>query len=158
MDRQTRINGKKPCQALDSGGYEIELLVAPSLYPTLDKNEVFAPLSSLHEQEWLLEGTPIRQVAVSRDDKTCPIVAPDPRWMALHKLWLADRPLRNPNKRDKDRQQGNVLLDAVREYMSVSYPLITDFVLDLPDELLPYFDDWAARTGYVPGNEARRSL
>jgi hypothetical protein len=67
--------------------------------------------------------------------------------MASHKLWLADKPERNPNKRDKDRAQGNVLLDAVREYMQVSYPLDTDFVLDLPDELLPYFNGWAARVG-----------
>ncbi len=158
LDRQTRINRKKPCQALDSDGYEIELLVAPSLYSTLDKTEAFSPLASLHEQEWLLNGTPIRQVVVSRDDKTCPIFAPDPRWMALYKLWLADKPERNPNKRDKDRAQGTVLLDVVREYMQVSYPLDTDFVLDLPDELLPYFNGWAARVGYVPSSNAKRSF
>jgi hypothetical protein len=37
---------------------------------------------------------------------------------------------------DKDREQGNALLEAVREFMSVSYPLDIDFVLDLPEELL----------------------
>ena len=106
IDPQYRINKAKPFQALAGDGYEVELLVAPSLFKTLPRDEAFSPMAIFQEQEWLLRGRPIRHVLVSRDAKTCPIFAPDPRWMALHKLWLADKPERNANKRSKDRAQG----------------------------------------------------
>jgi hypothetical protein len=40
--------------------------------------------------------------------------------MGLHKRWLADKPQRNPVKRDKDRRQGNALLDAVRYFKQMA--------------------------------------
>ena len=103
IDPNYRINKSKPFQALASDGYEVELLVAPSLFKTLPRGDAFSPMPIFHEQEWLLRGRPVRHVVVSRDQKTCPIFAPDPRWMALHKMWLADKPERNANKRNKDR-------------------------------------------------------
>ncbi|MGH8673084.1 MAG: GSU2403 family nucleotidyltransferase fold protein, partial [Burkholderiales bacterium] len=87
VDAQFRINARKPYQALSADGYQVELLVAPSLFRTFSDDEPFKPLAAFQEQEWLLRGTPVRAVIVSRDNKTCPIFAPDPRWMALHKLW-----------------------------------------------------------------------
>jgi hypothetical protein len=158
IDRQYRINRAKPYQAIDSEGYEVELLVAPSIYATLGKDEQFSPMPSLIEQEWLLRGTPVRHVVISRDDKTCPVYVPDPRWMALHKLWLADKPERNANKRDKDRMQGNILLDAIRTHMMISYPLDLDFVLDLPEELIAHFNRWAEQNNFVPAKVAAVSL
>jgi hypothetical protein len=158
IDRQYRINRAKPYQAIDSEGYEVELLVAPSIYATLGKDEQFSPMPSLIEQEWLLRGTPVRHVVISRDDKTCPVYAPDPRWMALHKLWLADKPERNANKRDKDRMQGNILLDAICTHMTISYPLDLDFVLDLPDELIAHFNRWAKQNDFLPAKVAAASL
>jgi hypothetical protein len=78
------------------------------------------------------------------------MVVPDPRWMALHKLWLSDKPERNLLKKDKDRRQGNVLLDAVRFFLPTSHPINVDFVLDLPAELQPLFDRWCTETGFIP--------
>jgi hypothetical protein len=158
IDRQYRINRAKPYRAIDSEGYEVELLVAPTIYATLGKDEQFSPMPGLIEQEWLLRGTPVRHVVISRDDKTCPVYAPDPRWMALHKLWLADKPERNANKRDKDRMQGNILLDAIRGYMTISYPLDLDFVLNLPEELIAHFNRWAEQNDFVPAKVATASL
>ncbi|MBI5900615.1 MAG: hypothetical protein HZB40_15460 [Rhodocyclales bacterium] len=151
VDASFAINKGRPYQALDRSGYEVELLVAPSIFRTLPENEVFEPLPVSQEQEWLLQGRVVRHVVVSRDLKSCPICAPDPRWMALHKLWLAAKPERKATKRPKDRKQGEALLDLVRERMPISYPLDVDFVLDLPDELRPLFDAWAASRGFMPG-------
>ena len=69
---------------------------------------------------------------------------------ALHKLWLAEKPERDAKKRPKDLAQGNLLLDAVSRNMRIAYPLDTDFVLDLPEELRPHFDRWASVRGFVP--------
>jgi hypothetical protein len=65
------------------------------------------------------------------------VIAPDPRWFALHKLWLADKPTRNPLKSRKDRKQGHALLQAVRERMP-HFPLDVEFANALPPQLVPY--------------------
>ena len=150
VDSSYRLNQGKPYQAVDRTGYEVELLVAPSLFATLPKDEVFSPLAVFHEQEWLLKGRAVRHVIADRENRTCPIFAPDPRWMALHKLWLAQKPERSALKRPKDLQQGNLLLDAVRERMQVPYPLDVAFVLSLPEELRALFDGWAQARGFLP--------
>ena len=98
----------------------------------------------LPEQEWLLPGRPVDQVVPCRDGTAARLVVPDPRWFALHTLWLADKPSRNPLKRDKDRRQGAALLDAVAEAMP-HYPLDEGFVAAIPPELLPFWQAWRDR-------------
>ena len=78
IDASYRLNPKKPYQAVNSAGYEIELLV---------------------EQEWLLCGKAAFVVVATQRHRACPLYVPDPRWMALHKLWLAKKPERNAQKR-----------------------------------------------------------
>lgn len=149
IDKSYRINPKRPYQAINADLYEVELLAAPSTHP-LPKAEAFDPMASLIEQEWLLLGQPISVVAATQRGRVCPLVVPDPRWMALHKLWLADKPERKASKREKDRRQGYVLLDAVRFFMQASHPINVEFALDVPAELRHIFDDWCALTHYVP--------
>lgn len=149
IDSSYRISPRKPYQAVSSDGYEVELLAAPSTHP-LPKNEAFDPMASLIEQEWLLKGTAISVVVATVRGRAAPLVVPDPRWMALHKLCLADKPERRADKKDKDRRQGTVLLDAVRYYLQASHPFNMDFVLELPEELRRYFDQWCLEAGFVP--------
>ncbi|OGB28730.1 MAG: hypothetical protein A3F78_16345 [Burkholderiales bacterium RIFCSPLOWO2_12_FULL_61_40] len=149
IDSSYRISPRKPYQAVSSDGYEVELLAAPSTHP-LPKNEAFNPMASRIEQEWLLKGTAISVVVATVRGRAAPLVVPDPRWMALHKLWLADKPERRADKRDKDRRQGTVLLDAARYFLQASHPLNIDFVLELPQELRHHFDQWCREAGFVP--------
>ncbi len=153
IDKTYKINPRRPNQAINASGYEVELLAAPSTHP-LPKEEAFDPMATLVEQEWLLLGTPISAVVATQRGRVCPLVVPDPRWMALHKLWLADKPERRADKRDKDRRQGNVLMDAVRHFLTASHPINIDFVMDLPTELQPVFDAWCAERQFVPGKQA----
>lgn len=69
------------------------------------------------------------------------MVVPDPRWFALHKLWMAEKPERDPQKKPKDRKQGTALLDAVWLTMR-HYALDEAFYAGLPDELKPHFEHW----------------
>lgn len=151
IDASYRLNPKKPYQAINSSGYEVELFAAPSRAP-LPKNEAFQPMVSLVEQEWLLCGRAVFSVVATQRHRACPLYVPDPRWMALHKLWLSKKPERNAQKRPKDARQGQVLLDACRYFLADTYPLDIDFVLDLPEELRDLFNDWAKVAGYVPPN------
>ena len=150
IDPTYRINPKKPNQAVNDAGYEVELLAAPSTHP-LPKGSAFDPMASLTEQEWLLQGQPLACVVATVRLRACPLYVPDPRWMALHKLWLSSKPSRDRTKRPKDQRQGNVLLDATRYFLADTYALNTDFVLDLPDELREIFNNWAASRRFDPG-------
>jgi hypothetical protein len=149
IDSSYRINRTKPYQAINDKQYEVELLAAPSVHP-LPKTEAFAPMYSLFEQESLLLGRPVSCVLATENGKACPLVVPDPRYMALHKLWLSRKPERKPSKKDKDQRQGYVLLDAVRHFLTTSHPLNVDFVLDLAPELRVIFDDWCAERQFIP--------
>ena len=153
VDHSYRINRKKKYQAINDDGYEVELLAAPSVQRSIAPDEVFEPIPSMIEQEWLLRGQPLRHVLAATDGRASPVFVPDPRWMALHKLWLADKPSRDTSKKGKDRRQGEVLLDAVSYFLCASHPLDVDFTLELPQELLGIFNAWCADRHFVPQDE-----
>jgi hypothetical protein len=149
IDASYSLNPKKPYQAINAAGYEVELLAAPSRAP-LPRREGFEPVVSLVEQEWLLQGRAATVVVATQRHRACPLYVPDPRWMAMHKLWLAQKPERNAQKRPKDARQGEVLLSAVRYFLPDAYPLDLDFVTALPEELRDLFHEWAQRNGFDP--------
>ena len=140
VDPTFAINSEREFQSRNKDSYEVELLVAPSRAKTLGKKEKPRPIP-LPEQEWLLLGKPVDQIAVCRDATAARVVAPDPRWFALHKLWLGNKPERIAMKKRKDIQQGNAVLDAVAQLMP-HYPLDEAFVSEIPDELHPHWDRW----------------
>lgn len=84
----------------------------------LPQFEPFAPMLTLIEQEWLLWGIPLNVVVATIRGRACPLYAPDPRWMALHELWLSQKPGRSALKKPKDQRQGEVLLDATRFFLA----------------------------------------
>ena len=143
VDATFTVNTERTFQARNSASYEVELLVAPSRAQARGRLDKPYPIP-LPEQEWLLLGRPVDHVVACRDATAARIVAPDPRWFALHKLWLADKPSRNPFKRRKDREQALGVLDAVSKAMP-HYPLDGRFEAEIPDELAGAWKQWQAR-------------
>lgn len=140
VDPTFSINSERDFQARNAKAYEVEILVAPSRSGSLSATDRPKPIP-LDEQEWLLLGRSVDQVLGCRDGSPARIVAPDPRWFALHKLWMAAQAKRNPLKRPKDHKQGIALLNAVATSMP-HYPFDTAFESMLPIELEPYYTDW----------------
>jgi hypothetical protein len=140
VDSTFTINTERDFQARNARAYEVELLVAPSRADTLAAKDRPRPIP-LPEQEWLLLGRPVDHIVGCRDGSPARLVVPDPRYFALHKLWMADQTKRNPLKRPKDRKQGFALLNSVAEVMP-QYPLDAAFEETLPPELLPQFQSW----------------
>lgn len=133
VDPTFTINSERDFQARNASAYEVELLAAPSRADSFVSKDWPRPLV-LREQEWLLLGRPVDQVVGCRDGTPARIIAPDPRYFALQKLWMADQAKRNPLKRPKDRKQGMALLATIKEAMP-QYPLDKDFWAGLPEEL-----------------------
>jgi hypothetical protein len=143
VDMTYSVNAERPFQARNAKAYEIEILSAPSRIGGQARRDKLRAVP-LPEQEWLLNGRPIDRVVGVRDGETARLVVPDPRWFALQKLWMAEKPERNPQKKPKDRKQGIALLNAVRQAMP-HYTLDANFYGGLPDELKPHFERWEAR-------------
>lgn len=141
VDSTFTVNTERTFQARNAKAYEVEILVAPSRAATMARTDRPRPIP-LPEQEWLLLGRAVDQVVICRDGSPARIVAPDPRWFALQKLWMADQPKRNRLKRGKDEKQALLLLDAIAASMP-HYPLDTAFEAELPGELAPYFVRWS---------------
>ena len=137
------VNTERPFQARNAKAYEVEILSAPSRISGQIAQDRPRPIP-LPEQEWLLKGRRVDRVVGVRDGEAARMVVPDPRWFALQKLWMAEKPERNPQKKPKDRRQGTALLDAVWLTMR-HYALDEAFYAELPDELKPHFEHWDAR-------------
>jgi hypothetical protein len=140
VDLTYTVNTERRFQVRNSSGYEVELLLPMSLAGTLPRNETLFPIA-LPEQDWLLPGRRVEHVVCGLDGLPTRVIAPDPRRFALQKLWLAEKPSRNPLKKPKDAKQGALLLSAIDERMPL-FPLDDAFRDELPSELTPHFDRW----------------
>ncbi len=148
-------NTERGFQAV-SGKYEVEILAAPSTLASFPPDDL-VPIAGMAEQEWLLLGRPLRHVIGAADGTPAPVTAPDPRWMALHKLWLSQKPRRQAAKKPKDQAQGLLLMRAIVEAMP-AYPLDDAFVAAVPAELKGFLRmgvDWAmANRSVTPSGAA----
>lgn len=144
VDSTYTVNTERNFQARNAKAYEVELLVAPSRVESLGATDKPVPIP-LPEQEWLLNGRFVDHIICARDGSVARVVAPDPRWFALHKLWMSDQEKRDKLKRPKDRKQGERMLDSIALYMP-HYPLDDAFAAELPAELAPYLERWRATT------------
>lgn len=143
VDPTFTVNMERTFQARNAKAYEVEILAAPSRAATLYRLDKPKPVP-LPEQEWLLLGQPVDRVVICRDSSPARIVAPDPRWYALQKLWMSDQAKRNPLKRLKDFKQGMALLNTVQAAMP-QYPLDETFEGELPAELAQPLALWKAQ-------------
>jgi hypothetical protein len=142
-DMTYSVNTERPFQARNAKAYEVEILSAPSRIGGQIAHDRPRPIP-LPEQEWLLNGRPVDRVVGVRDGEAARIVVPDPRWFALQKLWMAEKPGRNPQKKPKDHKQGIALLDTVWLTMP-HYTIDNAFHEGLPDALKPHFELWDAQ-------------
>lgn len=148
VDPTYTVNTERSFQARNAKAYEVELLVAPSRAASMHRSDRPKPVP-MPEQEWLLLGRPVSRVVICRDGSPARIVAPDPRFFALQKLWMSEKPSRNALKKPKDRKQGLALLDAVAMSMP-QYPLDEAFVQALPAELAPHYAAWSVNRPSAP--------
>lgn len=145
VDPTFAVNTEKPFQARNRRAYEVEILAAPSRFHTMPRRDRPRPIA-LPEQEWLLRGKQVDHVVAAQDGSFARIIAPDPRWYALQKLWMSAQEKRNSLKRPKDRRQAMAVLNAVKAAMP-HYPLDAAFEAELPPELLPCFREWQSNAG-----------
>lgn len=143
VDKSFLISPSSSNTAVNKGGYRVDLLTSKHLAPAMQRAMPWKP-EALEGQEWLALGTPVQQVLVDFNGWPLLVTAPDPRYFALHKVWLSKRPKRiREGKAPKDAAQGKMLLTAIQEFMP-HYPMDDEFIQSLPDALRPFWDAFQA--------------
>jgi hypothetical protein len=69
--------------------------------------------SELPNIKWLLASEKFSSVVLDQNGEPAPMVAPDPRAFAVYKRWLSDQPDREPDKKKRDMQQANAVVDLL---------------------------------------------
>lgn len=90
---------------------------------------------------------------MAEDGTPTPIVVPDPRFMAIHKLWLSKKPSQDITKKDKDFMQGSLLLKIIYDKMQMTYPLDREFTEELKKQdngLFEMYTEFAAAHKFEP--------
>lgn len=134
LDDTFVVNQERSFQARNRDAREVELLVGLERADAV-AGETLHPLP-LPEQDWLYRGKSLRRIVCGLDARPCALVVPDPRWFALHKRWLSDKPGRDPLKKPKDRRQAEAVWAAVSERMPHN-PVGDSFRAELPELLKP---------------------
>ena len=140
VDATYTKNTERGFQARNAKGYEVEILLSTKLAGAYPKHSKLSPIA-LPEQNWLLLGKPVAHVITGLDATPARVVAPDPRYFALQKIWLSQQEKRKAEKRPKDARQATLVLDAIARSMP-HYPLDHEFAAALPVELAPLFVHW----------------
>jgi len=118
---------------VNKNGYLVDLLTNKNVANAMASALPWKP-ESLEGQEWLVLGTPVNNILIDFQGWPVAIRAPDPRFFALHKLWLSKRKGRSAAKAAKDQRQGFALLESIKERMP-HFPMDDAFIRSLPDQL-----------------------
>lgn len=137
LDDTFVVNTERAFQARNRDAREVELLAGVERAAAAAA-EPLRPLP-LPEQDWLYRGNPLRRIVCGLDATPCALTVPDPRWFALHKRWLADKPARDALKKPKDRHQAEAVWQAVCGRMP-HYPVDRSFADALPPALRPVYE------------------
>ncbi len=113
IDRSFDIRRDGDFRAVNRDGFMVDLITpaardmrrrAPR--PRLSAATEDLEAAEIGKLQWLVEAPRFTSVAIAENGLPVRMVAADPRFFAAHKLWLAEREDREPDKRGRDRMQG----------------------------------------------------
>jgi hypothetical protein len=116
VDRSFAVMGKGSFRAVNRDGYMVDL-IRPTTKDRMarpPKSRIGSDGTDLEAAEieglaWLVNSPKVHATVLDARGYPLTMVAPDPRAFALHKLWLAARPDRDPLKQRRDRAQADLL-------------------------------------------------
>lgn len=140
VDRTFQSRGTMDFRLTNDRGYMIEFVrpeptpvhrVMPGAEPLENGDIRPAPIVGL---QWLVNAPVVEVIVLDERGFPAPMRCPDPRYWAVHKLWLSTRPDRDSQKKLRDRQQADVMLRLIEEKLP-QFPLDAGFRQGLPKEL-----------------------
>ena len=109
-------------RAVNQDGYMVDLIKsAPKQLLRKEISRMGGPgdmeAVEIRNLQWLISSPKFSQVVIGDDGYPAPLVVPDPRTFALHKLWLSEQPDREPVKKQRDRDQGLSVAQLIIQYL-----------------------------------------
>jgi hypothetical protein len=123
--------------AVNKMGFQVRLLpppTAPTGHRMLAREApgVTVPATS-GDLTALMAAPKFSQVVIGRRGDPVTMVVPDPRALALHKLWLSQRQDREPADRERDRVQAAALAELILRYLPQYYFFSAELQLFPPE-------------------------
>lgn len=139
VDKTFEVVAEGGFSAVNSRGFMVEL-VKPVPKPPMKveaqsighaPNDLVA--AEMEGFRWLKSAPPFIRIAIAEDGFPVRIHAPDPRFFALNKLWVSQRPSRNPLKKPRDYAQAKVVASLAESYLGLSFE--DDALQVFPEEI-----------------------
>lgn len=130
-DKLFTVNTERTFQAINGAGFAVELLkpLEPAMPFKAGEGDQLTPMP-LRGQDWLLLRPPVKRIVIGNDGYPLFMRVPDPRLFCLHKAWLSTLDDRNPDKKQRDLAQGQMVAQLLSDRLA-AYPL--QELLDTPD-------------------------
>ena len=132
-------------RARNRDGYFVDIVKPEPAPPRRDEPSNLAPGDTLEASlikslKWLLSSPRFSDVALGADGFPVPIVCPDPRAYALHKIWMASQMDRDPLKKGRDRAQAIAVASMVVDRLP-HLRFSADDLRNFPKEITNIVDD-----------------
>lgn len=140
VDRTFAASSPRDFRLTNNKGYMIEFMrplpdpmyrAMPGAEPLEGGDIQPAPILGL---QWLVNAPAIDVVVLDERGFPAPMRCPDPRYWAMHKLWLSGRDDRAPDKKIRDLEQARVTCDLIAEKLP-HLPMNEGFLSALPGDL-----------------------
>jgi hypothetical protein len=111
--------------ATNKAGFLVRLVLPPAVRVQArsaphDPQVPLVPAAS-GDLTFLLNAPKFSQVVIGTRGTPATMVVPDPRALALHKLWLSQQEDRNPSRKRRDRLQAMALAELIVRYLPQYY-------------------------------------
>ena len=123
-DRSFRRSHGQPFRAVNQEGFMVDLIRpvddirAPIDAGTDHEDLVGAEIEGL---QWLVNAPKVDGVIIGEDGIPLRCWSVDPRAFALHKVWVSERPNREPLKRARDRAQAREVARIAERYLGMKF-------------------------------------
>lgn len=120
-DRSFRRMRLQPFRAVNKDGYMVDFVkplprsvFAAEPKQVGDSSDLVA--AEIGNLQWLVSAPKFSQVVIGENGYPAPLVCPDPRAFAVHKIWMSRQPDRNPLKKQRDRDQAITVAWIISRY------------------------------------------
>lgn len=154
IDQSFRVLREGSFRAINNTEFMVDLLAPTSTLKTrqsLKMGEDDITGIELEGVKWLMNAPKFEAIAIDRSGWPVPMVVPDPRAFATHKLWVANRDDRSSMKSPRDRAQAELVLRLTEQYFP-HLPLNDQALMMFPAEVRKRPDNSvSSETQHLPG-------
>jgi len=148
-DASFELTAKGHYRAVNNKGFMVELIKTLPTPPTKIEKQRLTPLAEdlvaaeIEGLTWLDNAPNFKQQVIAADGVPVEFVVPDPRYFALHKLWLSQLASREAIKKPRDFQQAQAVATVAMDYLGLCFSTVELLAFPaairglLPDFLAP---------------------